>query len=160
LETANEELQSTNEELETTNEELQSINEELQTINDELGRKTIELNQGNAFLESILESLQSAVIVVDRQFQIQTWNEAAQKLWGLKSDEVQNQSLFNLDIGLPVERLREPLYQCLSGKEPNKEILIDALNNQGDSIQCCLSFNPLKDGNKEPHGVILSIKEV
>jgi two-component system CheB/CheR fusion protein len=160
LETTNEELQSTNEELETTNEELQSINEELQTINDELGRKTIELNQGNAFLESILESLQSAVIVVDRQFQIQTWNEAAQKLWGLKSDEVQNQSLFNLNIGLPVERLREPLYQCLSGKEPNKEILIDALNNQGDSIQCCLSFNPLKDGNKEPHGVILSIKEV
>jgi two-component system CheB/CheR fusion protein len=160
LETANEELQSTNEELETTNEELQSINEELQTINDELGRKTIELNHSNAFLESIFASLQSAVIVVNRQFQIQTWNEAAQNLWGPKSDEVQNQSLFNLDIGLPVERLREPLYQCLSGKEPNKEILIDALNNQGDSIQCCLSFNPLKDGNKEPHGVILSIKEV
>jgi two-component system CheB/CheR fusion protein len=149
LETANEELQSTNEELETTNEELQSINEELQTINDELGRKTIELNHSNAFLESIFASLQSAVIVVNRQFQIQTWNEAAQKLWGPKSDEVQNQSLFNLDIGLPVKRLREPLYQCLSGKQLSQEILIDALNNLGESIQCHLSFNPLKDGNKD-----------
>lgn len=160
LETTNEELQSTNEELETTNEELQSINEELQTINDELGRKTVELNHSNAFLESIFASLQSAVIVVDRQFQIQSWNEAAQKLWGPKSDEVQNKSLFGLDIGLPVERLREPLYQCLSGTHPGQEILIDVLNSQSDVIQCRLSFNPLKDGSKEPHGVILFIKEV
>ncbi len=160
LETTNEELQSTNEELETTNEELQSINEELQTINDELGRKTIELNKGNAFLESIFASLQSAVIVVDRQFQIQTWNDSAQNLWGLQSNDVQNQSLFSLDIGLPVERLREPLYQCLSGKQPGQEILINVLNHRGNSIQCRLSFNPLKDGSNEPHGVILLIKEV
>ncbi|WP_254568753.1 CheR family methyltransferase [Oscillatoria sp. HE19RPO] len=160
LETTNEELQSTNEELETMNEELQSSNEELQTLNEELGRKTIELNQCNAFLESIFASLQSAVIVVDRQFQIQTWNEAAQNLWGPKADEVQKQSLFNLDIGLPVERLRDPLYQCLSGTQLDQEILIDALNRQGSSIQYRLSFNPLKDGSKEPHGVILLIKEV
>ncbi len=160
LETTNEELQSTNEELETMNEELQSSNEELQTLNEELGRKTIELNQCNAFLESIFASLQSAVIVVDRQFQIQTWNEAAQNLWGPKADEVEKQSLFNLDIGLPVERLRDPLYQCLSGTQLDQEILIDALNRQGSSIQYRLSFNPLKDGSKEPHGVILLIKEV
>ncbi|MGL5193623.1 MAG: CheR family methyltransferase [Chroococcales cyanobacterium] len=160
LETTNEELQSTNEELETTNEELQSINEELQTINDELGRRTLKLNQSNAFLESIFASLQSAMIVVDRQFKIQTWNEAAQTLWGPNADEVQNKSLFGLDIGLPVERLREPLYQCLSGTQPSQEILIDVLNSQSDLIQCRLSFNPLKDGSKEPHGVILFIKEV
>ncbi|MCT7979401.1 CheR family methyltransferase [Laspinema olomoucense] len=160
LETTNEELQSTNEELETMNEELQSSNEELQTINDELGRKTLELKQCNAFLESIFASLPSAVIVVDRQFLIQTWNEAAQNLWGPKAEEVNQQSIFSLDIGLPIERLRDPLYQCLSGTQPDEEMLIDALNNQGESIQCSLSFNPLQDGSKEPLGVILLIKEV
>jgi two-component system CheB/CheR fusion protein len=118
------------------------------------------LNQCNAFLKSIFASLQSAVIVVNHQFQIQTWNEAAENLWGLKADEVNQQSLFSLDIGLPVERLRDPLYQCLSGTQPDREILIDALNSRGRSIQCRLSFNPLKDGSKEPHGVILLIKEV
>ncbi|MCT7969817.1 PAS domain-containing protein [Laspinema sp. D1] len=160
LETTNEELQSTNEELETMNEELQSSNEELQTINDDLGRKTVELNQCNAFLEAIFASLPSAVIVVDRKFLIQTWNEAAQNLWGPKADEVNKQSLFSLDIGLPVERLRDPLHQCLIGAQAEQEMLIDALNNQGDSIQCHLSFNPLKDGSPEPQGVILLIKEV
>jgi two-component system CheB/CheR fusion protein len=160
LETTTEEIQSTNEELETMNEELQSSNEELQTINDDLGHRTVELNQCNAFLKSIFASLQSAVIVVNHQFQIQTWNEAAENLWGLKADEVNQQSLFSLDIGLPVERLRDPLYQCLSGTQPDREILIDALNSRGRSIQCRLSFNPLKDGSKEPHGVILLIKEV
>lgn len=160
LETTTEELQSTNEELETMNEELQSSNEELQTINDELGHRTVDLNQCNAFLKSVFASLQSAVIVVNHQFQIQTWNEAAENLWGLTADEVNQQSLFSLDIGLPLELLRDPLYQCLSGTQPDQEILIDALNRGGRSIQCRLSFNPLKNGSQEPHGVILLIKEV
>ena len=67
LETTNEELQSTNEELETMNEELQSTNEELETMNDELRERTDEtLNGANAFLESVLASIQQGVVVVDR----------------------------------------------------------------------------------------------
>jgi chemotaxis methyl-accepting protein methylase len=86
LETTNEELQSTNEELETMNEEMQATNEELHTINDELHLRTLELNDTNAFLNSILSSLQDGVIVVDRQFSILSWNEAIEELWGLRSD--------------------------------------------------------------------------
>ena len=84
LETTNEELQSTNEELETMNEELQSTNEELQTLNDELHLRTNALNQANSLLNSILASLEGGVVVIDRQFKILTWNEAAENLWGLR----------------------------------------------------------------------------
>ena len=58
LETTNEELQSTNEELETMNEELQSTNEELETMNDELRDRTDESLRINAFLATILGSIQ------------------------------------------------------------------------------------------------------
>ncbi|MEW6496116.1 MAG: CheR family methyltransferase, partial [Cyanobacteriota bacterium] len=74
LETTNEELQSTNEELETMNEELQSSNEELQTTNDELRDRTDELNRVNAFLESILTSLQMGMVVLDNRLSVQVWN--------------------------------------------------------------------------------------
>ena len=81
LETTNEELQSTNEELETTNEELQSTNEELETMNEELQstqrgarddergapQRTLELNDLNTFLETILKTVGLAVAVLDRR---------------------------------------------------------------------------------------------
>jgi len=64
LETTNEEFQSTNEELETTNQELHSTNEELETINNELRDRSTKVTELNQFLESILGSLQSAVVVL------------------------------------------------------------------------------------------------
>jgi two-component system, chemotaxis family, CheB/CheR fusion protein len=160
LETTNEELQSTNEELETMNEELQSTNEELQTINDELRLRTTDLNQANAFLNSILGSWQAGVIVVDRQFDILTWNEEAENLWGLRSDEVRGRSFFSLDIGLPVEQLREPIRNCLVETTARQEMVIEAINRRGRTIQCRLSCNPLIGHERERQGVILLMEEV
>ena len=158
LETTNEELQSTNEELETINEELQSTNEELQTINDELRQRTREVNQANAFMNSILASLQAGVVVVDRQFRILSWNDASEDLWGLRADEVQEQTILNLDIGLPVARLAEPLRRCLTGEVEGMDI--EAINRRGQTIQCRLSFYPLIDPQKDRIGVILLMETV
>ncbi len=77
LETTNEELQSTNEELETMNEELQSTNEELETINTELHDRTSDLNKANVFLESVLGGVRAGVIVLDGDFNVQSWNAQA-----------------------------------------------------------------------------------
>lgn len=160
LETTNEELQSTNEELETMNEELQSTNEELQTINDELRLRTNELNQTNAFLSSILASLRAAVIVIDSQFQILSWNDEAENLWGMRAEEVRGQSLFGLDIGLPVERLREPIRRCLAGAEERQEEILEAINRRGRTIQCRISYNPLIGPHQDYKGAILLIEEI
>jgi two-component system, chemotaxis family, CheB/CheR fusion protein len=47
-----------------------------------------------------------AVVVLDRQQHVQTWNAQAHDLWGLSPQEVDGQNLFSLDFGLPIERLR------------------------------------------------------
>ncbi|MGB3403236.1 MAG: CheR family methyltransferase [Microcoleaceae cyanobacterium] len=159
LETTNEELQSTNEELETMNEELQSTNEELQTINDELRLRTTDLNQANAFLSSILTSLQAGVVVVDRQFHILSWNDEAENLWGLRVDEVRGQSLFSLDIGLPVDRLRDPIRNSLAGDE-RTEMVLQAINRRGQTIHCRISYNPLLSAQGQRQGVILLMEEI
>ena len=154
LETTNEELQSTNEELETTNEELQSTNEELETINDELRQRTIELNEINNFLEAILTSLNSAVVVVDRDVRIQVWNRHAQELWGLRPDEVEGEHLMNLDIGLPVERLHQPIRACLAG-EPAQPMTMPAVNRRGRAVNCVVRVTPLLGTDDDVIGVIV-----
>jgi two-component system, chemotaxis family, CheB/CheR fusion protein len=149
LETTNEELQSTNEELETTNEELQSTNEELETMNDELRQRTFELNDVNAFLETILTTIGLSVVVLDRQLHVQLWNGQSRELWGLGSEDVEGRHLLGLDIGLPVEQLRPMLLACLKGDNGGQQMTLDAVNRRGKSIRCkvsCTTLSPLGDG--------------
>jgi two-component system, chemotaxis family, CheB/CheR fusion protein len=159
LETTNEELQSTNEELETMNEELQSTNEELETINEELRQRTGELDRVNAFLESILLSLGVAVAVLDREQRIQVWNERAEDLWGLRSDEVSGQHLLSLDIGLPVEKLRRPIRNALAGNAEGNVVALDATNRRGRAIKCQVTCLPLIVSSKEVQGVIVLMEQ-
>ncbi|MDA0867349.1 MAG: PAS domain-containing protein [Cyanobacteria bacterium] len=160
LETTNEELQSSNEELETINEELQSTNEELQTINEELRQRTGDLNQANAFLNSILISLRAGVVVVNPQFNILSWNPEAENLWGLRAAEVQGESIFNLDIGLPVEQLREPMRNCMAGHDERQDMVLAAMNRRGRTIQCRVSCNPLLGFDQGRQGIILLMEEL
>jgi two-component system CheB/CheR fusion protein len=157
LETTNEELQSTNEELETMNEELQSTNEELETINDELQQRTDELNDVNSFLESVLASLAAAVVVVDRELRVTAWNDAARELWGLRSQEVQGEHLLNLDIGLPVDKLRAPIRTVLGGNGA-ETLELDAVNRRGKQLQILLRFAPLAGNGDDVRGAIVMME--
>jgi two-component system CheB/CheR fusion protein len=160
LETTNEELQSTNEEMETMNEELQSTNEELQTINDELRVRTEELNVANGFLQSILASLRSAVVVVDARTNVVNWNSHAGEMWGLRAEDVQGVPFLNLDIGLPVEQLKVPLRDSLAGESDFQEIVVDAVNRRGKHIKCEVICTPLLGDGKQRTGVLLLMAEV
>jgi two-component system, chemotaxis family, CheB/CheR fusion protein len=159
LETTNEELQSTNEELETMNEELQSTNEELQTINEQLRQRSYELDQTNLFLNSILASMQDGVAVLDAGLRVQIWNRKAEELWGLRAEEVAGQNFLNLDIGLPVERLRPSLRTSLSGEAPESAEILDATNRRGKAIRCAVTSLPLNHTSGETRGVILLMEE-
>jgi two-component system CheB/CheR fusion protein len=155
LQSTNEELQSTNEELETMNEELQSTNEELQTMNDELRNRSTDLNSVNSFLESVFSSLRSAVVVVDRDFVIQVWNERATDLWGLRPEEAQGAHFLGLDIGLPVAELRQPIREALAAGGNHRQLVLPATNRRGRPIQCRINVGPLRQPDDTIRGVIL-----
>jgi two-component system CheB/CheR fusion protein len=159
LETTNEELQSTNEELETMNEELQSTNEELQTMNDELRARTGQLNDVNGFLEAILTSLSAAIVVVDRNLQVQVWNYRAEDLWGLRENEVRGTSLLALDIGFPMHSLTDALRATLAGSAEPIVVLADATNRRGRRLTCRVTCSPLVGMQGEAKGVILVMEE-
>jgi two-component system CheB/CheR fusion protein len=160
LETTNEELQSTNEELETMNEELQSTNEELQTTNAELRQRSDELNTVNAFLESILTSLRGGVAVVDTDFKVLVWNVQAEDLWGMRPDEAVGRHLLGLDIGLPVDQLKQPMRECLSGVCQFTEMEIEATNRRGRTIRCRVTCSPLLGPQQVVRGAIVMMEDL
>ncbi|MCU1451780.1 MAG: methyltransferase, CheR-type with sensor [Acidimicrobiales bacterium] len=157
LETTNEELHSTNEELETMNEELQSTNEELETTNNEARQRGLELDEANVFLASILGSLDSSVIVLNRDLAVRVWNRRSEDMWGLRSDEVQGQYFLNLDIGLPVDKLSEGVRAAVSGRTDVPDLRVGAVNRRGRTMEFDVRFVPLMADGTGPDGVIVLI---
>jgi two-component system CheB/CheR fusion protein len=158
LETTNEELQSTNEELETMNEELQSTNEELETVNEELRQRGVDLSRSNVFLSGILRSVPLAVIVLDDELQVELWNDVAADLWGLRADEVHRKHFFALDIGLPIEQLKQPLAGLLRQGEQRFETQVNAINRRGRKIRLRVQGVSL-DSRDQGKGVIVLMQE-
>src|SRR3954462_7058753 len=100
-------------------------------MNDELRQRGEDLNSSNAFLESVLSSMRGGVAVVDRELRLLAWNAQAEELWGIRGDEARGDHLLNLDIGLPVERLRPLLKSSLAGDGDSTMVLLQAVNRRG-----------------------------
>ena len=152
-------LQESQHEMETAYEELQSTNEELETMNDELHERTVELNGANAFLDGVLGGLEAGVAVLNEELEVEAWNQGARELWGLTADETVGRHFLNLDIGLPVEQLRNPIRAALAQDDGQPEHLqIAAVNRRGRKIDCLVSMTPLRPRDGPPHGVIVMMQ--
>jgi two-component system CheB/CheR fusion protein len=140
------------------NEELQSTNEELETMNDELRERTDETLQANSFLGSVLYGIQQGVVVVDRTLRVLAWSRRATDLWGLRDDEVEGEHLLNLDIGIPVQRLRDPIRRVLAGEQAG-DVELDGHDRRGKPVRVRIGVAPLDGvpGTEEPLGAILLV---
>lgn len=160
LETTNEELQSTNEELETMNEELRSTNEELEVANEEMRRHSEETGEYRRYSESILRSIDVGIIVLDDNLTVQSWNRWSENVWGLRNEEVAGEAFLDLDIGLPVQRLRRPLSDILNTQAPVEPVEIEAMDRRGRRVICRIRLSPLLYDNRLARGAILIIEDV
>ncbi|OUC80001.1 CheR family methyltransferase [Gordonia lacunae] len=160
LETTNEELQSTNEELETMNEELQSTNDELQVINAALGERTVELSDTREFFDSIVNSAEIGIIVVDRDMRITVWNRASEEMWGVSAAEAAGQPLLGLDIGLPTADLRPMVGGAFVDPAYTGSREFDAINRRGRSVRIRVRCSPFRSRSREIRGAMLVVEPV
>lgn len=65
----------------------------------------------------------------------------------------------NLDIGLPVERLKAPIRACIEGRSEHEEITLDAVNRRGRAIRCQISCTPFAGADREIRGAVLVMHE-
>ena len=131
-------------------------------MNDELGQRGDELNRANRFLGQVFTSLRTGVAVVDPSFRIMVWNRRAEDLWGVRADEAEGASLLELDIGLPVEQLRQPVSDALARTDGDvSELVLRATNRKGRKIHCRVVCSPLVGrASARAQGVIVSMEEI
>lgn len=137
------------------NEELESTNAELESINTDLRLRTDDVNRLNTFLQAITGNIALGAVVVDADSKVQVWNERAADLWGLRSDEVIGQPLYDLDIGLPLKSIRSTVRSVLTGKSDHDVVDVDATTRRGRSIRCRVLVHSLADGEKTTGAVIV-----
>lgn len=127
-------------------------------MNDELRERTDETLVANTFLASVLSSVQQGVVVVDRGLRIVAWSRRITDLWGLLDDEVEGEHLLNLDVGIPVQRLREPIRRVLAGSSAD-DIELDGHDRRGKAVRVRIAFAPLRNRPQaeEPDGAILLV---
>jgi two-component system CheB/CheR fusion protein len=113
----------------------------------------------NAYVSSILTSVRVAVVVVDPDSTIRVWNRRAEDFWGLRADEAVGRPLQNLEIGLPVERLKAAVRSCVDGRTDAEEVVVEAVNRLGRPMLCRVSVAPFRGGGSEVNGAVLVMEE-
>ena len=76
------------------------------------------------------------------------------ELWGLRDDEVEGEHLLNLDIGIPVGELREPIRAVLAGAE-QPPIVLEGHDRRGRPVRIEVSLAQLHSHLEEVQGAIL-----
>jgi two-component system CheB/CheR fusion protein len=92
----NEELQSINEELETSKEEVESSNEELMTINTELQIRNEQLAESYEYAEAVFDTIQEAVILLDKDLRIKTANKAFYSIFQAREETTEGILIYEL----------------------------------------------------------------
>lgn len=138
------------------NEELQSMNDELQGSNRSLRDHQEEVDRLNRFMSSVLGSMNSGVTVVDSDMRVLAWNARAEDLWGLRSEEVVGEHLMNLDIGLPVEQLRQGVRTQLTDRAaPPATVDLDAVNRRGRPVSLRVTMTHIPADGGSPVAAML-----
>jgi PAS domain S-box-containing protein len=89
LAAVNEEIAATNEELAAANEELAAANEELSAANEELATTNEELRQSEERYHMMIAEVQDyAIILLDRDGNIEDWNAGAEFIKGYTAQEI------------------------------------------------------------------------
>ncbi|WP_317042846.1 CheR family methyltransferase [Chitinophaga filiformis] len=121
----NEELQSINEELETSKEEVESSNEELMTINTELQIRNEQLAESYEYAEAVFDTIQEAVILLDKDLRIKTANKAFYSIFQAREETTEGILIYELGHRQwDIPALRELLQETIPNESQfqNREI--------------------------------------
>jgi two-component system CheB/CheR fusion protein len=110
-------------------------------------------------MESILSSLNAAVVVINRDLIVQVWNREAEELWGLREEETIGAHFLNLDSGLPAEQLKPLIRDVMGASGAARGMTVDSINRRGRPVALRVTVTPLASGAEDPAGALLMIEQ-
>lgn len=137
------------------NEELQSTNDELHTINDTLRERSTELEEARTFVDSLVNSVQLGMVVVDREMRVVLWNRGCEELWGLRADETDGVPLTSLDMGLPMVDIKPLVGKAFVEPDSTEEAVIEAVTRRGRSARIRVTSTGFRSSGNSVNGALL-----
>lgn len=130
--------------LEQSTLELARLNEELRQVNSTLELRVKEKTREIVGLAAIVEYSSDAVIGKDSAGFIRTWNQAAERLFGYRADEVIGKSVYLLVPDSHRDEMDGLVRQVGKG-ETAKALDTVRVKKNGKRLDVSLTFSPIKD---------------
>jgi two-component system CheB/CheR fusion protein len=73
---------------------------------------------------------------------------------------VEGQRFLNLDIGLPIDQLSQPVRAAVSEQGEIVDLQLPAVNRRGRAIDVDVRVAPLQSDGQGPQGVIVLVRRV
>ncbi|GEM_PF-929392 len=144
--------------LKVTKEYTQQLVAKLEEKNDELHRRTQELRETSAKLESLIHAAPAAIVAFDPGGNVTLWNPAAERMFGWTAAEVLGQRPPQVDA----EHLAE--FEALRGRvlrgETLKALPLRRRRRDGTPIDIELSAAPLLDAEKNVIGKMAVLADI
>ncbi|HWB79743.1 MAG TPA: CheR family methyltransferase [Nannocystaceae bacterium] len=115
---------------------------DLRADNARLRHDRAELTSLNAWLAATVDSLGSAVAIVDREGCVRVWNRGAQTLWGLPAAEAHGRELQELAIDAPLDALHHGVREVLRTRT-RAALELAACDRHGRALRCHVFIAPL-----------------
>ncbi len=158
---SSEELQSLNEELETGKEELQSTNEELTVMNQEMGDLISQLKEEKKYVQAIVETTRTPLLVLDKQLRVKSANAAYYKTF--RSNEAETEGKLIYELGnhqWNIATLKEGLEKILPEKSKLNDYEVNHnFVNIGERIML-LNARELIRENSDDKLILLTIDDI
>ncbi len=171
MQASNEDFRVTNEEVERSRQELRSVSEKLDFVKEELQRKVKFRKQIEAAFardEAILESLNEALVIVDKDGQFRSMNASALKLHGFASPEEMWENIsrytemFELSDknGEPLAQEQWPFFLAIRGQEVKNYTV--GLRRKDTGVLSWVSYNvsSVYDREMKPDLFVFLIRDV
>ena len=89
-------LQAREQEVEATNQQLRAANEQLQAANMQLRRSEQALRESEERFRAVVQLANEAIVIIDAQGEVISWNHGAEKIYGYTGDEILYQPVLKL----------------------------------------------------------------
>ncbi|OJV12717.1 MAG: hypothetical protein BGO21_02940 [Dyadobacter sp. 50-39] len=161
FQSANEELKSLNEELQTSQEEVISINEELMIRNKELAETNDQLTKATDYAESINNTINDALLVLDATMRIKSANATFYEKFHVLPQQTEGKLLFDLGNGQwDIAQLREQLLQVLPSKKPVSSFVVSNDFPMIGKKVMKLNARQIKGATKGDELILLAIDDI
>ncbi len=115
-----------------------------------------ELSEANTFLGNLIQSAADVIIALDPERRVVTWNPSAERILGMRLDEVRDRPLAEV---LPPPVLLE-LEPVMANPRGSRTVRLRTDGGEGASLDLTVTCSPIPWGGRGEAGLLLVAKDV